>query len=166
MPFTNTKDSYWTLGQLLMQTRTSHWKSSWHFSNAQVIWFNPLHMTLRKMKDSNFRCSFPHYSLANCYDNHSVNLPVAEKVGFEPTGLWHPAVFKTATINHSDISPNREKDINVGTFVSIHISPFSLSLLSRRELNPRPLHYQCSALTNWATRQYEKGVGFEPTWVS
>ena len=37
--------------------------------------------------------------------------------------------------------------------------------LSWADLNCRPLNYQFSALTNWATRQCETGVGFEPTIV-
>ncbi len=32
---------------------------------------------------------------------------MAERVGFEPTGAYAPAVFKTAALNHSTISPNK-----------------------------------------------------------
>ena len=32
---------------------------------------------------------------------------MAAGVGFEPTGLLHPSVFKTAAINHSANLPNR-----------------------------------------------------------
>ena len=30
---------------------------------------------------------------------------LAERVGFEPTGLLHPQVFKTSSLNPSDTSP-------------------------------------------------------------
>lgn len=32
---------------------------------------------------------------------------LAERVGFEPTGLLHPQVFKTSSLNRSDISPEQ-----------------------------------------------------------
>ena len=31
---------------------------------------------------------------------------MAESVGFEPTGLWHPLVFKTSALGRSATTPN------------------------------------------------------------
>jgi hypothetical protein len=44
---------------------------------------------------------------------------MAERVGFEPTGGFPPAVFKTAAIDHSAISPMKYVWSTMGIYASL-----------------------------------------------
>ena len=56
---------------------------------------------------------------------------MAEKEGFEPSGHCCPAVFKTAALNHSTISPSFNMRLKTGVFKRALVYFFALTPDSR-----------------------------------
>ena len=94
--------------------------------------------------------------ICNPRPNHSATHPhnLAERVGFEPTERFRSLVFKTSVIDHSTTSPNNGRRCRIRTYdpslpkrVHYQTVLISVNWCARRDSNPQPKHYECSALT-------------------